>query len=344
MKAILHIGAPKTGSTSIEAFLLANEAALSERGAALPRSTGRASAVGLTLYAQSVWRRSGQRKANGLADRRGFLDHRARLSDALIAEAAGLRKTHDVMLFSTETLWALLRTKAEVARLGRLMREIADETRVIVYLRRQDRFALSLYATQARFGRVRPFQFPSLWQDRMYRYAERLAQWAAVFGPDALQVRPFEPGQLKDGDLLSDFAEQAGLGPIERFARPDPANPAPRSAVVEFMRRMNALIPRFDGAGINAARGPIGDLAELVDIASPKISAPAEAARRFLARFEKGNAAVARRYLGRDDGALFRDDRFEQDPGAGYLGELTADEAIAIAAQLWALRERISQS
>lgn len=339
-EAVLHVGAPKTGSTSIEQFLGRNEAALRDRGVLIPRSVGRASAVGLTLFAQSSWRRTSQRRSNGLADRPSFLRHRARTPTRLATEIAEAAETAPLerLMFSTETLWALLRSESEIKRLAGLIAPLAKRVRVVVYLRRQDRYALSLYATQTRFGRRRAFRFPGRLGDADFRYGTRLKRWEAAFGRDAITVRPFERDQLADRDLLEDVAAAAQLGSIEGLSRPHPANPAPSAPIVEFMRRFNAEIPRFDGDRLNPARGPIGDLAELVSIAAPKVSAPAEEARAFLRRFDAENAEIARRYLGRGDGRLFHDETFDDDELSGYPAELTADEAVSIAAQLWRMR------
>ena len=345
MRAILHIGAPHIAAAAIERFIDGNRAALRDRGAIAPRSVGRVSAIGLALYALDARRRSDDRRAAGLDERGAFRRHRARLRAALIDEVEAAREERaappvETLIFSSDALWRSLRSRREIHRLALLLGDVADEVRVIVYLRRQDRHALSIYAAETRFGRTTPFRFPGRLSDGAFRYDRKLAAWARAFGDGAIRVRPFEAAQLAGGDLLTDFIDQAGLGGVDGFDGVSSADPAPTSAVVEFMRRINAAIPRFENGRLSPARGPIGDLAPLVESAARAPSAPETEARRFLTRFVAGDAAVARRYLGRTDGRVFFDESFAAAPDAGYLGELGADEAIAIAAQLWRLRER----
>ncbi|MEO1293302.1 MAG: hypothetical protein AAFV62_10800, partial [Pseudomonadota bacterium] len=77
MKISLHIGAPKTGSTSIQHFLSDNAGALAERGDLVPEAVGRVSHWALSLYAGSVWRRDSLRRAHSLRNQIAPLGQRA---------------------------------------------------------------------------------------------------------------------------------------------------------------------------------------------------------------------------------------------------------------------------
>ena len=50
---------------------------------------------------------------------------------------------------------------------------------------------------------------------RYFDYATKLDMWADVFGRDALTVRRFQTGDLVDGDVVADFAYQAGLPSLQ---------------------------------------------------------------------------------------------------------------------------------
>ena len=340
-KIILHIGAPKTGSTAIQERLRALRSQLLARGVLVPESAGTVSHAGLSLWAGDVWRVDSLRRAYGLRHSADFRAWRPVFQERLSSEIAG--SGVERVILSSEFLFQRLSTRREVARLHQLLRPLADEIRVAAYLRRQDRMALAMHASACRHGARLPFSFPGVLRAGLFDFAARLRCWAAVFGDDALVVRPFERGALAGGDVIADFAQIADVPELtscdgDGDARA--ANPTPPAAVLEFMRRLNLVLPRFIDGRPNPARGDLGDIVEGLDLHGPPLAAPEPAARRFYARFAAGNAEVARRWLGRADGRLFADLSFET-PDPMTCGEpLDLDTAIRIAAELWAYQER----
>jgi hypothetical protein len=105
---------------------------------------------------------------------------------------------------------------------------------------------------------------------------------------------------------------------------------------LEFMRRFNAHVPLLAGEHLNPSRGPI--VRAIAAISTEDRLAPStEAAAAFLDKYAASNAAVARKYLNRANGALFTEppphDRPERLPSLGV------DKAIEIAAKLWQWQE-----
>ena len=335
---ILHIGAPKTGSTAIQERLRACSAVLSKRGVFVPESAGVISHAGLSLYAADPWPVDSLRRAYGL---RHWADFRAWRTTFAAQFAAELRGSGaERVILSSEFLYQRLTSRREIARLKRLLHPLARHVRVVVYLRRQDRMALALHASASRHGALRPFAFPGPLRAGLFDFYARLRGWASVFGQGAMTVRPFERGALRDGDVLADFAEIAEAPELAETDGARAVNPTPPAAVLEFMRRMNRVLPRFVEDRPNPVRGDLGDIVEELGLAGPPLAAPEAAARRFYDRFVSGNADVARRWLGREDGVLFKDLTFD-DPDPMAIGEpLDLDAAIRISAALWAYQER----
>lgn len=337
---ILHIGAPKTGSTAIQERLRGARPALAAGGVLVPESAGAVSHAGLSLFAGDPWRVDSLRRAHGLRHRADFKAWREMFAERFRAEIVGSGAVRAIL--SSEFLYQRLSTRREVARLGRLLRPLAVEVRVVVYLRRQDRMALAMHASACRHGARLSFAFPGLLRSGLFDFAARLRLWAGEFGDAAMVVRPFERGALAVGDVVADFAEIAGLPELSapETAVPRAANPTPPAAVLEFMRRINHVLPRFVADRPNPERGDLGDIIEELGLSGPPLAAPEAAARRFYERFALGNAEVARRWLGRADAALFEDLSFD-DPDPMASGEpLDLDAAIRISAALWAYQER----
>ena len=105
---------------------------------------------------------------------------------------------------------------------------------------------------------------------------------------------------------------------------------------LEFMRRFNAHVPLLAGEQINPSRGPI--VLAIADISNGDRLVPsAEAAAAFLDKYAASNAAVARKYLNRENGVLFTEPPPHNRPER--LPSLDIDKAIEIAAKLWQWQE-----
>src|SRR5690606_11919494 len=102
----------------------------------------------------------------------------------------------------------------------------ASDVRTVIYLRRQDDFAVSAYlhwnvVNKSYHGPVQSFdeRFPCVYGEppgtplerTNLNFYEVIRPWAEVFGQGNLRVRPLEADQLAGGDLLQDFLEAAEL-------------------------------------------------------------------------------------------------------------------------------------
>ncbi len=189
MRAILHIGGEKTGSTSIQWMLEANRAALAQAGFGVPRGLGGSNHVALAAYAgrdpMVVDLLGMLDEPQGLAGLRAWLP--ARLAAAMAAQPAGVH----TMLFTNEHCQSRLHTPEEVARLRDLLAPLFSEVLVLVYLRRQDEIVISMRNTSLRsHGRLPDAWFPA---DpgllAVLDHGLLLQRWGQVFGRAALRPR-----------------------------------------------------------------------------------------------------------------------------------------------------------
>lgn len=232
--AILHIGVQKTGSTSIQGWLHENAAALAAQGVHVPVSLGR-------------------RVHNRLLDLARRPDRAdPALLDALRAELAALPAARHTLLFTSENLAAKLPDHAAVARLRALLDPFCNRYTVIVYLRRQDEFAVSVRSTEARRGDIDPEVF---FGRVPFDYAALLDRWAAVFGRDAIHPRLFVRDLMPGGDVVADFLSAAGLSVPAGPVVPSQENPS-------LVPAAQMLLARLAGAARSRGYASLLDLPE----------------------------------------------------------------------------------
>ena len=189
---LLHIGAGKTGTSSIQHFLSRNRSRLAELGTLVPREPGalRHDQLGLSIKSDTALATRLKWRQMGLASPAEFRrDFRKRLATEI--GGSGLTR----VLMSDEGVYASSADALE--RLHELVNEIARSLRIIVYLRRQDDHLCSRYQQSVKTGCV---QRLSEWaQDDMswlYDYATRLHRFERRLAPADLVVRRFEKGHF----------------------------------------------------------------------------------------------------------------------------------------------------
>lgn len=330
-RAVLHIGTEKTGSTSIQRCLAARRGTLP--GVRYALSPGIENHTGLAAYAQDDAVHDDLRQALGVASE-DVAAYRRRLERDLAAEVDAHGAS--VFLFSNEHCQSRLCRSGEVGRLACLLHRFFDEVRVVVYLRRQDRLAVSRHATTIRYGATDRDVFaqsdvpPDYWD-----YEALLDRWAGAFGEASLVVRLYERASLASGSVVADFARIAGFSAPEGEDLRENRSLAP--AALELLRLMNPHLPVLEPDGRpGEARGPLVDWLEAMFPGTGPRPARAEA-RAFLDRFAASNERVRRAWFsGR---ATLFDEDFDDYPETAEA--LPAPAALAeVAAALWARAER----
>ena len=292
----LHIGYPKTGTTSVQRFLALNQAALQAAGVLYPQA-------GRIRHGDAHY---GVNFALGIADydRPKDVEKPVTLRQDLAAEAAG--SGCEKIVLSTEYL-----TTANLADKARVRAYFADyDVKIVCYLRRHDHMYESAYAQAVKTVANPP------WTDSIegfivyhtgmgtvsYDYLGVLRQWAQHFGTAAILVRPFEPAQ-NTPDVYADFLATIGVADSAHFVRPKRANPSitPRTAAAIGMLRRTGLAETLKRAIIGHMIVADARMELRHRYLSP---AMCEALVRRYAPVYRG---LAREFLGREDGVLFRE-------------------------------------
>lgn len=335
----LHIGTGKTGTTSIQTFLELNREALKTKGIIVPTSPGRRNHRRLTMYALNDGIIDNTRRSRGLLRDDQVAHFREQFARQFREEAATWSGASKVILTSEQM--TRLRRPGEIQRLRELI-AVGSKVVVIVYLRRQDDYFLSEYSQIIKGGQ-------NLTMDaaiekvnmQIYNYYAFLKNWADEFGKDNIVVCPFERSQMVGGDAVQDFLSVVGIEDLPHYAKPPRQNLSLDRYTVEYLRRLNPHVPRFVDNAPNPLRAGLVEALESVSDGA-KLTLPQETAEIFLRRFKKLNALVAREYLNRVDGVLFRETPADAVVDSSALDE---EKLMAITARLWAhMRKTSSQA
>lgn len=301
---VLHVGATKTGSTSIQEFLAHNREALAAHGVLYPHAFGDLRRLRLSLMVtpddalpNRLWVRSGLGDTAPAEFRRTM---RERLLEEF--EASGCQQ----VVLSDETLFG--GPPATVTEVRRLADAIAGSVRVLVYLRRQDDHLVSMYQQAVRGGAVQRLADWALRpRHRIYDYHRRLRMWRRRVTSDGIIVRPFEPAAFHGGSLVSDFFAAAGIATPDRGLEPVAVqNERLGAEATEFLRLLNL----FRQENRDLERQELANrrfLPQLAALPGPALTLPEAALDEFMKQWEESNRATARDFLGRDE--LFQSPR-----------------------------------
>lgn len=323
-RAILHIGAPKCGTTAVQTALAASRRDLAGQGALYPASLGQTSHQPLAAALLGRRATASLQAFFGVSGWRGRRILLENLTAALRREAE--ENQPDTLILSSEHFFAAS-GRREIRRLAKFLAPFARRVEVLVYLRRQDAALWSAWRHGARVGNGEAFAPPArIRRGDRYDYAARLADWRAVFGDGAVRALPFERARLAEADAVADFALRAGVC-LRPFGGGE--NASLDDARAAFIRGMAARTPRLTGGELNPAWGDL-DLA--IDAArgarAPRI--PAREARAILDLYAASNARLSREWSG---GHPF----FSSEVGAeDELAEtLDPEMALEISGALW---------
>ena len=309
---VVHVGMGKTGTSSIQHFLRANEEVLAEHGVLYPRSPGGRRHIRLGLFitpdAEFSGSRVARRQRKDPVWRDQILESPAAFRDAfetaLVDEVDASGQPR--VLLSDEAVFGS--SEGSMRLLGDFARRHGADLRLVCYLRRQDDHVASRYQQAVKWGEVRRIAERTAELDLgpRYDYDARLAAWSRVAQPDDLVVRRFERARFHGGSLTRDFLDAAGVvvAPDALDEEVPTLNESLDAESVEFLRILNLHRVRRQGAEVGMinnrklvrrlASGPAG----------PTLALPEPVLDQFMARWEDGNRRVARRWFG-EDGDLF---------------------------------------
>lgn len=295
MEIFLHIGPPKTGSTSIQYGLHLNRAALNEQGVYLPYAgrTARRYAAQQNLCWELRQNDLFRRRCGTWADLQVELNRLNRFQKVILSSEHFSSLKSDQVLFIKDQL-------------------ANHRVWVVLYLRRQDKLLQSTWMEMIK-NPISEFttDFPSFLRDytefhRRMDYNHIISNWSAVFGEDRLILRHMEKISA-DQHLLHDFLEACQVSNYQDFSLPDVLNPSLGPKTIKALRDFKLLLNRKEDAPLRkfiflclmdyAQNSAWNDIhLNLVD---------ENLFNEIASRYESTNCAIAQKFFGTHD--LFRE-------------------------------------
>jgi hypothetical protein len=205
MRAIVHAGMPKTGSSSIQAHF----ARAAHPGLERWDSEGFTSHMLPLLVAFGEPARLAQHRAIR-ARGQAFVDRLPRLRRRLLAgaeaQATRLAGSETRFFVSSERL-TQIDDAGSVEPFARWIGARASEIRVIAYVRPPVSWGRSMLQQALKSGIVRPGGLRPVWA----QYRERFERLDGAFGRDRVELVAFRPERFPGGDVVADFAARLGL-------------------------------------------------------------------------------------------------------------------------------------
>jgi hypothetical protein len=227
---VIHIGLRKSGSTSLQYFLSANEDALRGVGVEYPR-LGRSGRLTQTAH---------QNLQCELRGRKAIFDpSRGTVDDVA---AYWRRAEAHTLILSCEGFEECPTEEAE--RLKVLARG-DEEFRIVLIVRDLVSLMPSSYGQKIKSG-VSYVDFDRFFDQRIREarvdYFRTAQNWASAFGWETLRIRVLQPEHLLNGDLIDDFLTLADIDAdaplIKRMERPGIVNVTPGWRVLEALRAL----------------------------------------------------------------------------------------------------------
>ena len=298
----LHAGMHKTATTALQIFLAKNTDVLAPY--VLYPSCGRAK-QGAHHHLFSSIRTPNHPAFPPCNSFQGYLRN-------LYKEVGSARR----VLLSSE----ILSGNIDLSLLGSLT-SISDSVRIILYLRPQYAYIVSLYNELVKNTNwVKPF--PVMLDTFDADYYPICQKWCKLFGTQCLIVRPFQSSQLVGNDIFADFLDIFGLSLTEEYVIPDKiANPTRSRNAVEFKRAVNFLC--LSGRHARRLRALLKAYSEEETKAHTTKGGFISAQKRvdIMARYSNSNSRIAKEFMGREHGNLF--------PGEDVIAKNTGNEHTA---------------
>lgn len=328
----MHIGAEKTGTTSVQQWFMRNrKALLQRRGILFPETPGKFNHVALSAYALDVSHGMEELRVVCGANKHPSVEaFREQFINDLEAEI--IRTDPRRIVFSNEHCSSRLRTLEEITRLRDLLYRFSPNVRIVLYIREPVSFFASWYSTMIASGGTAPF--PNRPEPHFLNAANWLGMiqmWADVFGPQALTIRRYDRKLFPDFDPIRDVCSLLNL-PSENFAPVPAKNESLGLLPLLFLRKLNPDLPRIKDGAMNQERGNIVPI--LRTFPDPRrYSIPGQTARLIQDHFAESYAELKRVWFPDETGPLFSEPDLQS--AGSESTSLSEDELLALTRHLW---------
>lgn len=245
MKAVFHIGRPKTGSTTLQVFLAENRAELARRGVLYNRVEERISSqwefpIAALAERETLPPDPYLRRVLNIHDLDALGAYSARMMAAFEAQLAAVGDGADLWVASSEHVYPYLKRPEQIEAFDQIMHRYFDDVTYVVYLRRQEDLIVSAYSEVVRRGEWPSFDafVEKFLNSGRGNHMAQLRKWVKVVGRERIVVRLLERNALAGGDLVQDFCEVLGISG-EGLAQPHSHNTSLNQKTLKSALRIN---------------------------------------------------------------------------------------------------------
>ncbi|EHQ8158336.1 hypothetical protein KSM86_001728, partial [Campylobacter coli] len=246
MKAYIHIGTPKTGTTVIQKFFKLNRSKILNKYILYPKTVGDEHHQTLAGFAYNISRLTTHRKHLKLYNNYEYINYRKKILKKLKEEICGINE----IVFSSEVFQEQL-SKREIYRLKKYLTFLGfTEVKIIVYLRNTPELFKSLCSMFCKNNEKSIINLLPYDNSRIHHicnHKQTLQWWGEIFGKENLIVRLFDNNEFYQGDLLKDFIHSIGLEWDDEFIIPPKQNESLDLLGIELLRRVNSISSRYTG-------------------------------------------------------------------------------------------------
>ena len=214
----LHIGTCKTGTTSIQNFLLENKKELSSQGILYPdamrgKNTNNHILFYLFGYEENLISKELAWSQNINRDNPSQL-----LSMELEKLKSELENDNSKnCIISCEQLSSNLSDLDRVQKIKSITDKLFDAVEILVYIRRPIEYYISNISTRLLAGDVNPTKKPL--SNRTI-----IELWSNTFGKEKIKVKVFDENEFFENDLIKDFCLLTDINLNSNFVFPAPKN------------------------------------------------------------------------------------------------------------------------
>ena len=201
----------------------------------------------------------------------------------------------NVVIASFELLFSKINDVSQLEKLRDKLDQLFNNIKIILYLRRQDEVFISSYFTACLQKGAEPFSDQGFTYMPKLNWANKLQMWDEIFGAEALRVRRVGPGYMVENDIIQDFCRAAEVPYIHTvFVR---QNQSPPAEIIEFIRLLMKHL-EFERLPKTILRSILAP-----QFSGPKLGLSAVRKQQILDHYQPDNDNIARKYL--QDDRLF---------------------------------------
>lgn len=275
LKAIIHIGMPKCGSTTIQEFLWVNRDELEEQSFRYDRlvpafsSQCEIAIAGLVGCGNEIPNNNAMRKVLGLhtmADHKAYVQrYRAYL------EEERPKWKESFFLGSAEHILPWIQRAGQAASLDAFLRQYFGDVSYLCYIRRQEALLTSSYSERLKRGER--ISFGKHFAQRSVHNMNRIAKiWETAVGRRRITFRILEQDSLYKGDLVQDYCALCGID-FDKVEIPPRQNESLSKSAANLLYVANQFLPAFKKNGkVPFARRLIRDRLQTLSQGKPSMT------------------------------------------------------------------------